>query len=527
MALFAWGVSGKNSTQTSKSDSLLGTKSVEADSDATTRSSGILLHPTSLPGRFGIGDFGPTAYTWIDQLVRARQRWWQILPLGPTGYGDSPYQSFSAFAGNPLLISPELLVKDGLLRPDDLAAGPFRADRVIFGWVVDWKKGLLARAWANFQAKRDGVLHDAVEEFSGQRAHWLEDFSLFMALKEAHGGVSWLQWPEPIRLREPAAVNDARRELAEPAARHRFAQFLFFRQWGDLKRQAKERGIQLIGDLPIFVSSDSADVWANPELFNLDEHRQPTVVAGVPPDYFSATGQLWGNPLYDWEALKQTGYRWWLDRLVATLEQVDVVRLDHFRGFEAYWEVPASETTAINGRWVAGPGADFFEAAIRHFGRLPLIAEDLGLITPPVDALRRQFGLPGMRILQFGFGGATEARFLPHNFERHTVVYTGTHDNDCTRGWHACITDAERDFFHRYSASTGADPAWDLMRLAWSSVADLAIAPLQDVLDLGSEARMNYPGQPAGNWDWRFQAPMLTDQRLDRLAEWTEIYDRC
>ena len=425
------------------------------------------------------------------------------------------------------MISPELLVKDGLLRPDDLAAGPFRADRVIFGWVVDWKKGLLARAWANFQAKRDGVLHDAVEEFSGQRAHWLEDFSLFMALKEAHGGVSWLQWPEPIRLREPAAVNDARRELAEPAARHRFAQFLFFRQWGDLKRQAKERGIQLIGDLPIFVSSDSADVWANPELFNLDEHRQPTVVAGVPPDYFSATGQLWGNPLYDWEALKQTGYRWWLDRLVATLEQVDVVRLDHFRGFEAYWEVPASETTAINGRWVAGPGADFFEAAIRHFGRLPLIAEDLGLITPPVDALRRQFGLPGMRILQFGFGGATEARFLPHNFERHTVVYTGTHDNDCTRGWHACITDAERDFFHRYSASIGADPAWDLMRLAWSSVADLAIAPLQDVLDLGSEARMNYPGQPAGNWDWRFQAPMLTDQRLDRLAEWTEIYDRC
>jgi 4-alpha-glucanotransferase len=348
-----------------------------------------------------------------------------------------------------------------------------------------------------------------------------------MALKEAHGGVSWLQWPEPIRLREPAAVNDARRELAEPAARHRFAQFLFFRQWGDLKRQARERGIQLIGDLPIFVSSDSADVWANPELFNLDEHRQPTVVAGVPPDYFSATGQLWGNPLYDWEALKQTGYRWWLDRLVATLEQVDVVRLDHFRGFEAYWEVPASETTAINGRWVAGPGADFFEAAIRHFGRLPLIAEDLGLITPPVDALRRQFGLPGMRILQFGFGGAPEARFLPHNFERHTVVYTGTHDNDCTRGWHACITDAERDFFHRYSASTGADPAWDLMRLAWSSVADLAIAPLQDVLDLGSEARMNYPGQPAGNWDWRFQAPMLTDQRLDRLAEWTEIYDRC
>ena len=360
MALFARGVSSKNSTQTSKSDSLLGTKSVEADSDKTTRSSGILLHPTSLPGRFGIGDFGPTAYAWIDQLVRARQKWWQILPLGPTGYGDSPYQCFSAFAGNPLLISPELLVKDGLLMPDDLSAGPFRQDRVIFGRVVDWKKGLLTRAWANFQAKRDRVLHDAVEEFSGQRAQWLEDFSLFMALKEAHGGVSWLQWPEPIRLREPAAINDARRELTEPAARHRFAQFLFFRQWGDLKRQANERGIQLIGDLPIFVSSDSADVWANPDLFYLDEHRQPTVVAGVPPDYFSATGQLWGNPLYNWEALKQTGYRWWLDRLVATLEQVDMVRLDHFRGFEAYWEVPASETTAINGQLGCGAGRRLF-----------------------------------------------------------------------------------------------------------------------------------------------------------------------
>ena len=284
----------------------------------------------------------------------------------------------------------------------------------------------------------------------------------------------------------------------KPAARHRFAQFLFFRQWGDLKRHANQHGIKLIGDLPIFVSSDSADVWANPEFFWLDEHRQPTVVAGVPPDYFSVTGQLWGNPLYNWEVLKQSGYRWWLDRLVASLEQVDTVRLDHFRGFEAYWEVPASEATAINGRWVAGPGADFFEAASRHLGRLPLIAEDLGLITPPVNALRRQFGMPGMRILQFAFGGATEARFLPHNFDRHTVVYTGTHDNDSTRGWHASMTDEERDFFHRYSATTGEDPAWDLIRMAWSSVADRAIAPLQDVLDLGSEARMNYPGQPAG-----------------------------
>jgi 4-alpha-glucanotransferase len=500
-------------------------KPLEGSSDAEIRSSGILLHPTSLPGRLGIGDLGPSAHTWVNQLVHARQKWWQILPLGPTGYGDSPYQCFSAFAGNPLLISPELLAKDGLLMPDDLAVGPFREDRVIFGRVVEWKTTLLSRAWTNFQAKRDNILRDALEEFS-ERSSWLEDFCLFMALKEAHGGVSWLHWPEPIRLREEAAMADARRDLAEAMARHRFVQFLFFRQWGDLKRHANERGIQLIGDLPIFVSSDSADVWANPDLFHLDEHRQPTVVAGVPPDYFSATGQLWGNPLYNWEALKLTNYRWWLDRLVATLDQVDMVRLDHFRGFEAYWEVPATESTAINGHWVSAPGADFFNSALQQLGRLPLIAEDLGLITPPVEALRRQFGWPGMRILQFAFGGATEDRFLPHNYERHTVVYTGTHDNDCTHGWYARLTDAERDFFHRYAGSTRADPAWDLIRLAWASVGDMAIAPLQDILDLGSEARMNYPGQPSGNWDWRFQAHMLTDEKLDRLGALTETYSR-
>jgi 4-alpha-glucanotransferase len=315
--------------------------------------------------------------------------------------------------------------------------------------------------------------------------------------------VSWLQWPEPIRVREEAAMNDARRELAEPVARQKFVQFLFYRQWADLKRYANERGIRLIGDLPIFVSSDSADVWANPENFLLDQHRQPTVVAGVPPDCFAATGQLWGNPLYDWKALKQSGYRWWLDRLAAALEQVDKVRLDHFRGFEAYWEVPAKDTTAMNGKWVPGPGADFFDAAVKRFGELPLIAEDLGLITPPVHALRLQFGWPGMRVLQFAFGGAVEDRFLPHFYDRNTVAYTGTHDNDCTMGWYAHLTDAERNFFHRYTGSNGEEPSWDLLRVAWSSVADLAIAPLQDVLELGSEARMNYPGQPAGNWDWR------------------------
>jgi 4-alpha-glucanotransferase len=493
---------------------------------ASVRSAGLLLHPTSLPGPYGIGDFGLVAYAWVDALVRARQKWWQILPLGPTGYGDSPYQSFSAFAGNTNLISPDTLVQEGLLARADLAGPSFPAGYVDFGAVVPFKDGLLARAWENFESGAAPALRQPFEAFGVEQGAWLDDFALFLALKDAYGGVSWTEWPEKLVLRRPAALAEARRALADAVGLHRFRQFLFFRQWGALKRYAHGRGVRLIGDVPIFVSGDSADVWAHPELFLLDERRRPTVVAGVPPDYFAATGQLWGNPLYDWEALKRTRYAWWVARLRATLGQVDLIRLDHFRGFEACWEIPAGRPTAEFGRWVKGPGADLFETLRTALGGLPLIAEDLGLITPEVEVLRDRFGLPGMRILQFAFGGATEDRFLPHNYERNAVVYTGTHDNDTTLGWYRTRPPHERAFLHRYVPHLGPDVSWDLMRLAWGSVADLALAPLQDVLGLGSEARMNLPGSPDGNWRWRFTTDRLTPAVLDRLADMTDVYSR-
>jgi 4-alpha-glucanotransferase len=484
------------------------------------------LHPTSLPGPFGIGDLGPAAYAWVAALDRARQTWWQVLPLGPTGYGDSPYQSFSAFAGNPYLISPEALVADGLLDHADLAGPAFPADHVDYGPLIEFKNRLWRRAWENFQKGRAPGLRQPFAAFCRERAAWLEDFALFMALKDAHGGVSWQSWPEELILRQPAALVRARRELRGVIDLYQFRQFLFFRQWNALKRFANDKGIRLIGDVPIFVSGDSADVWANPELFRLDADRQPTVVAGVPPDYFSATGQLWGNPLYNWGTLAESGYAWWVARLRATLEQVDLVRLDHFRGFEAYWEIPAGMPTAQVGHWVPGPRADLLTALRGALGGLPLIAEDLGVITPEVEALRQQFNLPGMRILQFAFGGATEDRFLPHNYERNTVVYTGTHDNNTTLGWYAALKPHEHNFLHRYVPGVERDVAWELIRLAWASVADYALAPLQDILRLGPEARMNLPGRPSGNWRWRFRGEMLTEDLLARLADVTDVYGR-
>jgi 4-alpha-glucanotransferase len=490
------------------------------------RSAGILLHPTSLPGPCGIGDLGPAAYAWVDALARARQSWWQMLPLGPTGYGDSPYQCFSAFAGNPNLISLGLLVIEGLLRPADLVSASWPADRVEYGRVIPYKAGLTAQAWDNFQAGAAPSFRSQFEEFRNREAGWLDDFALFLALKEAHGGGSWYEWPEELIRREPPALERARQMLAEPMELHRFRQFLFYRQWRALKQYARAQGVRLIGDVPIFVAGDSADVWTNPELFLLDEHRRPAVVSGVPPDYFSQTGQLWGNPLYNWEAHRRTGYAWWIARMRAALAQVDLVRLDHFRGFEAYWEVPAGEATAENGRWIKGPGADLLAALRQALGGLPVLAEDLGVITPEVRDLRLQFDLPGMRILQFAFGGAPEKRFLPHRHERNTVVYTGTHDNDTTHGWYQALTADELRFFRGYAPSTDGDVSWDLIRLAWMSVADYAITPLQDVLSLGSEARMNRPGHPSGNWRWRYRADMLTDTLLDRLAQFTELYER-
>jgi 4-alpha-glucanotransferase len=490
------------------------------------RSAGVLLHPTSLPGPYGVGDLGPGAFHWVDALARAKQKWWQILPLGPTGYGDSPYQSFSAFAGNPTLVSPQLRLEDGLIDPADVEGVHFPAHYVDYGAVISFKNHLLARAWQNFQAGRGAGLKAEFEKFKGDSARWLDDYALYMALKDAHGGAGWHEWPDAILRREPGALAAARDRLAGAVGLHQFRQFLFFRQWRAVRDYAHERGIRIIGDIPIFVAGDSADVWANPTLFQLDADRRPKVVAGVPPDYFSATGQLWGNPHYDWAALEKTGFGWWLDRFRALLQQVDLIRLDHFRGFDAYWEVPAGAATAVKGRWVHAPGKKLLETVRRELGRLPIIAENLGVITPAVEELRTSFDLPGMRVLQFAFADTSQNAFLPHNYERNTVVYTGTHDNDTTWGWYHSASEKERDHVRRYLARDGSDIAWDLIRLAWQSVADYAVTPLQDLLSLGSEARMNFPGKPQGNWCWRFQASQLTPAVLDRLGDLTTLYGR-
>lgn len=488
------------------------------------RASGILLHPTSLSGPGG-GDVGEGAYAWIDSLVQAGQRWWQILPLGPTGYGDSPYQSFSAFAGNPLLVSPEQLVSDGLLRRGDYHKTGHPIDRVDYGTLIPFRNGLLDLAWERFQAAKS-PLHEEFQVFCAEHGWWLNDYILFTAIKEAQGGASWQDWPEPIRTRRPEALSDARRELGPRAARHQFAQFLFFRQWHRLREFAHAKGVRLIGDIPIFVAGDSADVWANPHLFLMDANRRQTVAAGVPPDYFSATGQLWGNPIFDWEAARRDGYAWWTARMKSTLALVDVVRIDHFRGFAAAWHVPAGEPTAEKGAWAPGPGAELFAKLRAALGRLPLIAEDLGLITPDVEMLRDSLELPGMRVLQFAFGDTAENPYLPHNYNHASVAYTGTHDNDTTRGWFASRPEQERDHVRRYLGRDGHDIAWDFIRLAWSSVADLAITPLQDVLNLGSEARMNTPGRPDGNWTWRIPPKAIRDEALGRLKDLTLLYGR-
>ena len=496
----------------------------------TLRRSGILLHPTSLPGRYGIGDAGPEAYRFLDFLVDSQQRLWQVLPLGPTGYGDSPYQSFSSFAGNPLLISPDALLEAGLLEPADLAEVPaFPAQRVDYGAVIGFKLGLLARAFERFQAKNNLALRSEFEAFCRENRAWLDDFALFMALKEAHAGAAWYTWEPDIAQRRPAAVRRWRQALAVSVERHKYIQFLFFKQWTALKRAANARGIRLIGDIPIFVAHDSADVWSHPEFFTLDPHGRALRVAGVPPDYFSPTGQLWGNPLYRWEVLKETGYAWWIVRVQATLKLVDIVRLDHFRGFEAYWEVPGDADTAITGRWVKGPGADLFDALQNALDvrPLPFIAEDLGVITPEVVALREQFELPGMQVLQFAFSGGVAKMQAPYRYVRQCVVYTGTHDNDTALGWFRhSAPPAERELALKYMGVDGHDFNWDFIRLALSTVADTAIIPLQDVLGLDSEARMNYPSRPAGNWCWRYLTGALTPELSQRLGELTWIYGR-
>jgi len=491
------------------------------------RASGIIFHPTSLPGPDGIGDLGPEAYHWIDFLKSAGCSLWQVLPLGPTGYGDSPYQAFSAFAGNPYLVSPTMLMDEDLLTRKDLIDRPvFPPDRVEFGPVIQWKMTLLDRAFENFKIIQNSDLQNDLDAFKAHQSLWLEDFAIFMSIKESQGGVSWDNWPKALRQRNEEAISQFRRENPDRIERHIFRQFVFFRQWQSLREYAHKQGIRIIGDAPIFVAYDSADVWAHSELFYLDPNGLPTVVAGVPPDYFSRTGQLWGNPLYRWDFHKETGYRWWIDRLKAILRVVDVVRLDHFRGFAGYWEIPFGNPTAEVGRWVPGPGADLFEAVQVALGDLPIIAEDLGVVTPDVTALRERFNLPGMKILQFAFASDPDDLFLPHNFPENCVAYTGTHDNDTTLGWYKTAPEKEKDFCRRYLASTGKDIVWDMIRGIWMSTSVMTLAPLQDFLNLDTTARMNYPGLPSGNWTWRLLSGSLTDNFKNRLYELNYLYSR-
>jgi 4-alpha-glucanotransferase len=494
----------------------------------TPRTSGILLHPSSLAGPYGIGDLGPGAYAWIDSLARARQKWWQILPLGPTGYGDSPYQCFSAFGGNINLLSPELLIRDGLIRPTDVAGHLFPEERVAYEKVIPFKSGMVRLAWDHYRAGQAASLREPFESFCNERKSWLDDYALFMALKDARRGESWHSWPPELLRREGSLrfLDFTRQELMEEVGYYQFGQFLFFRQWSALKDYAHARNVRLIGDVPIFVSPDSADIWANPKLFLLDGALRPKVVAGVPPDYFSPTGQLWGNPLYDWGAMKAAGYQWWIQRLRATLELVDLIRLDHFRGFCAAWHIPAGEPNAIKGHWVKGPGSDLFIHLKSALATLPLIAEDLGEITPDVHQLRDDFELPGMKVLQFAFDGPYNP-FLPHNYQNtHWVAYSGTHDNDTSAGWYATLPEHPKGLLKRYLGRDSGDISWDLLRMAWSSVAAWAIAPLQDVLSLGTEARMNWPGRADGNWQWRLPQGAFTEQHIGKLADLTELYAR-
>jgi 4-alpha-glucanotransferase len=504
------------------------TKAV-SDSPLKERLSGILVHPTAFPSPYGIGDLGQGARDFIDFLEKARQHLWQVLPLGPTGFGNSPYQSYSSFAGQPLLISPEDLVNDGLLTWEDVRQLPHWENelRVDYDAVAEYKETLLRTAYSNFKKTKNEFLVKNYRSFL--RTHnWIKDYSLFMACKQYHEGVNWQEWTAEIATPTDAAKEKWTRKLKDDVDFYRFQQFIFYRQWDALKQYANEKDISIIGDIPIFISSDSCDVWANPELFQLDSKGYPTKVAGVPPDYFSATGQLWGNPLYDWDAHKKTGYEWWIQRIKAQLAITDYLRIDHFRGFEAYWAVPADEETAINGKWVKGPGADLFRAIADALGEdLPIIAEDLGVITPEVEALRDEFEFPGMKVLQFAFDDIGENAFLPHHYPYNCVCYSGTHDNDTTYGWYQKASEASRDKVRRYMGCDGNNVSWDFLCTAWKSVARMAIVPLQDVMRMDSDARMNIPGTAEGNWAWRYSKAQLKEEFAVDLRLTTELFGRC
>jgi 4-alpha-glucanotransferase len=493
------------------------------------RASGILVHPSSFPGRFGIGDLGLEAYRFIDFLQASSHKYWQVLPLSPTGYGNSPYMCYSAIAGNPLLISPDKLVDDQLLSQVDFMDLPeFAAHKIDFTSASLTKIELLKKACNNFKEQATLAQKQEFDHFCQSKAAWLDEYALFMAIKDAYDSVSWNFWPVELAKRERSALAKAKKELAAEIFYYKFVQYEFFAQWSSLKTYANTYGIEIIGDIPIYVSHDSADVWANPDIFCLDvETGAVALMAGVPPDYFSATGQLWGNPVYNWEELEKQEFKWWVDRFQAMLTYVDIIRIDHFRGFESYWTIPQGEETAVNGQWLTGPGESLFTAIKEKLGKLPVLAEDLGIITPEVETLRDKFEFPGMKVLQFAFGSDPGNPFLPFNFTRNSVVYTGTHDNDTTIGWFNTASDYEKQNLLLYLGDVCAEGVhWDLIRLALSSIANQVIIPLQDILGLGTEARMNYPSTASGNWEWRYSPEVLTQELSDRLDRLNYIYGR-
>ncbi len=502
------------------------------------RAAGILLHPTSLPSSYGIGDLGDEAFEFVDFLVKSKQTYWQVLPLGQTGYGDSPYQCFSAFAGNIYLISPAKLLEDGFLSDEDLRNAPeFSEGKVDFGKMIEFKLPLLKRAFENFRRSDNGEITDLFRLFCQFNAFWLEDYALFRAIKFSQNQKSWQEWEEDLKLRKPEALEKVRKELDDEVFAQKFYQFAFFKQWDALKIYANEAGVKIVGDVPIFVALDSCDVWCNPSQFKLNEDGSPEVVAGVPPDYFSKTGQLWGNPIYNWDNMRRDGFAWWISRVKFTLKTVDIVRVDHFRGFAASWEVPGGDETAERGQWVNVPGMELFQALKHAIGDLPFWAEDLGVITPDVEELRDSFAFPGMRILQFAFGGDAKNHDLPHNYIQNSVAFTGTHDNDTTQGWFnseagkgsgrdAEQIEKERKFCLDYLNTDSAEIHWDFVRAVWASVANTAIAPMQDLLGLGNDARMNLPASISGNWSWQCKHGDFSDEIAEKLKSLTELYGR-
>ncbi|MCI9070702.1 4-alpha-glucanotransferase [Clostridium sp.] len=496
------------------------------------RNAGVIMHIASLPGKFGIGTFGKEAYDYVEFLLKSGLKYWQILPLGQTGYGDSPYQSFSAFAGNPYFIDFDILNKEGLLHEEEYLNENYgdNVEYIDYGLLFDVKYNVLRRAYNNFKNLDNLELREEFEKFNEENKDWLDDYSLYMAVKGKFNLVSWQEWDEDIKKREPEAMERYKRELSDEIEFWSFIQFMFFKQWNALKTFANEKGIQIIGDMPIYVAEDSADVWSNPDAYLIySETLKPISVAGCPPDAFSATGQLWGNPLYDWNYMEKNHYKWWIKRVKESLKLYDVLRIDHFRGFESYWEIPYGEETAINGRWVKGPGIKLFNAIKEELGEINVIAEDLGFLTDEVMQFLNETGFPGMKVLQFAFDAREESNYLPHTYINNCIAYTGTHDNDTFRGWFEVTGNkSDIDYCKEYLALTEEEGYnWGFIRGAWSSVSDVSVALMQDFLNLGNETRVNVPSTLGTNWKWRAKEGSYTDELADKIYKYTKMYGRC